>query len=201
MGAVQHIDFHLTPEEYLERERAAETKSEYFNGEIVAMAGAKWAHNVIAGRMLTKLTNAMEGRPCAALGSDMKVRIERANLFRYPDVSALCGPVDFYDDEEDVYCNPALIVEVLSPSTEKYDRTDKFGLYRLIDSLREFVLVAQDRVEVEVFRKGDDGRWRGTALTDGEDMLRLESVGCEFRVAELYVGVEIPAPGPGSDVA
>lgn len=190
MSAIPKTEPYLTPEEYLRRERAAEFKSEYFNGYVVAMAGATHAHNRLAGNFSGLLYRQLRGRPCEALGSDMKLRIEKANLFRYPDLSAFCGPIDYYDAIRDAYCNPALIVEVLSPGTENYDRTEKFALYRLVDSLREYVLVAQDRVEVEVHRKQPDGRWNATVFTELCDVARLEFVGCDLSLAELYEKVE-----------
>lgn len=190
MSVIHKTEPYLTPEEYLRRERAAEFKSEYFNGYVVAMAGAKYWHNVITGNAQISIGAQLRGRPCVALGADMKVRVERANLFRYPDLSAVCGPIDFHDEVQDAYCNPALIVEVLSPGTENYDRTQKFALYRLVDSLSEYVLVAQDRVEVEVHRKQPDGRWNATVFTELCDVARLESVGCDLSLAELYEKVE-----------
>ena len=112
MSAIAKLEPYLTPEEYLIRERAAEHKSDYFNGYVVAMAGATYHHNIIAGTVNAALIGPFRGRPCISFPADMKVRIDRANLFRYPDVSAVCGAIDFFDDEQDVYCNPAVIVEV-----------------------------------------------------------------------------------------
>ena len=142
----------LAVDEYLRQERLAESKSEYVNGSVDAMSGGTIDHNRIAGNIFWRLASQLSGRPCEVFNSDMKVRIDKANVFRYPDLSGLCGPLNFYDDAADVYRNPTLIVEVLSPSTEKLDRGEKFALYKLIDSLKEYVLVRQDRREVEVFR-------------------------------------------------
>ena len=189
MSALPRCDF-LSPEEYLVRERAAETRSEYWNGFVEAMAGASFEHNVIKHNVERLLGNQLATRACFVFSSDMKVRIERANLFRYPDVSVVCGPVAFYDEERDVYTNPALIVEVLSSSTRSVDRNAKFALYRLIDSFREYLLIAQEHLEVELFRKQPDGRWTSAVYADANDVVALESVNCTLRVGDLYAKVK-----------
>ncbi len=192
MSALPRCDF-LSPHEYLQQERAAESRSEYWNGFVEAMAGASFEHNVIKHNIERLLGNQLAHRPCFVFSSDMKVRIERANLFRYPDVSVVCGPVAFYDDERDVYTNPALIVEVLSISTGSRDRKTKFALYRLIESFSEYLLVAQHRQEVELHRKLPDGRWTSATYTASSDVLTLESVNCTLRLGDLYAKVELPA--------
>ena len=187
----------ISPEEYLVLERAAEHRSEYVNGAIVAMAGATSTHNIIAGNISRLIGNQLVDRPCVSYGSDMKVRIERANDFRYPDVSAVCGPVLFHDQTEDAYVNPALIVEVLSPGTERYDRTGKFALYRLIETFTEYLLVAQDRLHIELSRKQPDGRWRSLEFIepDPTELVILESIGCTLRIAEIYHKTALLADG------
>lgn len=122
----------------------------------------------------------------------MKVRVEKANIFRYPDVSALCGPIDVYDGEEDTYVNPQFIAEVLSPKTERYDRNDKFALYRLIDTFGEYLILAQDRMEAELHRKDPDGRWTAETYTDPGDSIELETIGVTLVLADLYAKIEIP---------
>jgi len=181
----------LTPEEYLAQERTAEFRSEYFNGVVVAMAGGTLEHSVIATELIYQLRRQIEGRPCLVFNSDMKVRVERANLFRYPDISALCGPVMLHDRERDAYCNPALIVEVLSPSTAAVDRGEKFALYRLLDSLVEYLLVAQDAPRAELFRKLPDGTWITEAFTSPEDVITLDSIGASLRLADVYSKVAL----------
>jgi Uma2 family endonuclease len=176
----------FTAEEYLRLERDAEFKSEYVNGNVYAMAGAKVNHNRIAANVLRNLGNQLRSRPCEAFGSDMKVRIDKANAFRYPDISALCGPILFHDQVQDAYCNPSVIVEVLYPSTEILDRGEKFTLYRLLDSLIEYVLVRQDRVEVEVFTRDDEGRWTSIVYNEGADSFVLSCIGCSLSLAEIY---------------
>jgi len=176
----------FTPAEYLERERAAEEKSEYLNGILVAMAGNTFAHDLIKGNIHSELNAQLKGRPCYVFTSDIKVRIERANQFRYPDVSALCGPLQFHDGEKDAYENPSLIVEVLSKSTGRHDRAQKFALYRFLDSFAEYLLVAQDRMHAELFRKQPDGQWTTESYTAPDEVVTLESVGCTLRLTEIY---------------
>ena len=178
---------YLTAEEYLRQERLAESKSEYVNGSVYAMSGASLNHNRIAGNVFVSLSNQLRGRPCEVFSSDMKVQIDRANTFRYPDVSGLCGPLSFYDDVTDAYQNPALIVEVLSPSTEKFDREEKFNLYRLLDSLQEYVLIRQDRMEVTVFTRDTDKRWPPpTVYTADQNSVPLKSLGCSLILRDIY---------------
>lgn len=190
MSALPECNY-LTPEEYLLQERAAEFRSEYWNGLVEAMAGASLEHNLLKHNIEFLLGSQLRNRPCFVFSSDMKVRVKSANLFRYPDISAVCGPVDFFDEERDVYHNPALIVEVLSPSTERYDRQRKFALYGLVESLGEYLLVSQDGTELELHRRGPDGRWTSATYTDPEAVVTLESVGCELRLSEVYAKMEL----------
>ncbi len=176
----------LSPQEYLTRERAAEHRSEYLNGLVVAMAGATLVHDLIRGNVERHLGNQFAARPCYVFGSAVKIRIERANLFRYPDISAVCGPVLFHDEVGDAYENPALIVEVLSPATERYDRIDKFALYRFLESFAEYLLLAQDRPHAELLRRQPDGQWTAQTYTAPADVITLESVDCTLRLSDLY---------------
>lgn len=191
MSALRQPRVLLTAEEYLQLERHAEFKSEYVNGHIYAMAGAKVNHNRISANALRSLGNQLASRPCEAFGSDMKVRINKANAFRYPDVSALCGPILFHDQIQDAYCNPSVIVEVLSPGTELLDRGDKFTLYRLLDTLVEYVLICQDRMEVEVFTRDEGERWSSTVYNEAADSFYLSSIDCTLPLADLYEKVTL----------
>jgi Uma2 family endonuclease len=178
-----------TPAEYLALERKAEFKSEYYKGYITAMAGASREHNVIAGNLFRKIGNQLEGRPCESYINDMRVLIERTGLYTYPDVVVVCGEAQFEDDELDTLLNPTMIAEVLSPTTESYDRGKKFGHYRQLSSLREYVLVAQDEVLVEHYiRQGD--HWLLTEFRNLDDRLRLTSIDCEVSLREIYARVE-----------
>ena len=196
MSALRQPHALLTAEEYLQLERAAEFKSEYVNGHVYAMAGAKVGHNRAARNILRHLGNQLADRPCEVFGSDMKVRIDKANVFRYPDVTGLCGPILFHDKEQDAYCNPSVIVEVLSRSTERLDRGEKFMLYRLLDSFVEYVLVSQDRVEVEVWVRNTEGRWITTIYDEITDSFALRSIGCTLTLAEIYEKVEFEGQAP-----
>jgi len=176
----------LTPQEYLEIERKAEYKSEYYAGEMFAMAGAQEPHNVIAINALAVLHSQFRGRPCRVYGSDLRVRVSQTGLYTYPDISAVCGQPRLEDDHLDTLLNPNLIIEVLSPSTEAYDRGRKFQQYRTIPSLMQYVLIASDHVYVDVYTRDQEGRWILTSAWKPEDIVELGSVECTMRVADLY---------------
>ena len=182
----------LSPSEYLFQERAAETKSDYLNGIVVAMAGAKHRHNLVAGNLYFQIRNAFVDRPCIVYGSDMKVRIERANIFRYPDISALCGPIEFFDETEDSFLNPQFIAEVLSDSTRQIDRNEKFAEYRLIDSFTEYLLVEPDELMAQLHRK-ENGRWTSADYASLDDEIHLESIDVTLNLSDVYAKVEFPA--------
>lgn len=178
----------MTPDEYLAYERASlEGKHEYVGGEIFAMAGASRRHNLIAANLTRELGNALIDRPCEVYPSDMRVgAVDRS--YRYPDVSVVCDEPRFEGDKEDVLLNPSLVVEVLSDSTEAYDRGDKFAHYRSIDSLRDYVLVSQHIERVEHFHRLASGEWRYRALGAG-DALRLDDHNVTIPVARIYTKV------------
>lgn len=181
----------LTPEQYLEIERRAEYKSEYYNGEMFAMAGAKQAHNLLVGNLVAGLHSQLRSRPCQVYPSDMRVRVKPTGLYTYPDVIAVCVEPRFLDDQKDTLLNPGLLVEVLSPSTEAYDRGRKFEQYKSIESLREYLLVASDRVHADLYTRQADGRWLLTSADNMEDSLTLESVGVRLTLADLYEKVDL----------
>ena len=190
MSAQKQIRTILTAGEYLEQERVAEFKSEYVNGDVTAMAGGSSNHDEIATNIISSLKQQLKGRPCRVFSSDFKVRIDKANGFRYPDVSGLCGPILYHDKTRDAYCNPAVIFEVLSPSTESFDRGEKFRLYRLLDSLFEYILVRQDRVEVEVWTRGADSVWTSVIYNEAIDSIRLKTLDCSLTLGDIYEKVE-----------
>jgi Uma2 family endonuclease len=184
----------FTPQEYLALERKSETRNEYYNGEIFAMSGASREHNLIAGNLFRDIGNQLEDRPCETYMNDMRVLIEATGLYTYPDVVVVCGEPRFQDREVDTLLNPAVIVEVLSPSTEAYDRGDMFRHYSRIDSLREFVLISQDRMMVERYtRQGND--WVLSDMTDPDQVLKLESIGCQIPLGRIYAKIKFPEPG------
>jgi Uma2 family endonuclease len=183
----------LTPEQYLEIERQAEFKSEYFNGEMFAMAGAKEAHNLLTMNVGFALHAPLRSRPCRIYANDMRVRVSATGLYTYPDVIAVCGERHFLDDQRDTLLNPSLIVEVLSPTTEAYDRGRKFEHYKVIESLTEYLLISSDRVHVDLFRRQPDGDWLLRSAGRIEDVLDLQSVGCRLSLVDLYEQVELAA--------
>lgn len=180
----------LTPQEYLPIERAAETRSEFYAGEMVAMAGAVESHTAIITNAVLVLGTQLRGRPCRAYPIDMRVKISETGLYTYPDLVVVCGERRFQDNRRDTLLNPTLIIEVLSSATEAYDRGEKFAHYRRLESLQEYLLVAQDRRRVERFlRQGSD--WILTEVRGEEGVLNLPSIGCALALADIYEGVEL----------
>ena len=178
-------DVWVTAEEYLARERRAETKSEYLDGRIVAMAGASRTHNFIVGDVFGELREQLRGTPCELFASDMRVRIPATGRYVYPDVVVACGDIQFEDAAVDTLLTPVVIVEVLSPATEAYDRGEKFAHYRTLPSLQEYVLVGADRPSVEHYlRQGE--QWLLTAVTDLDGVVQLPTIGCALRLRDIY---------------
>jgi Uma2 family endonuclease len=176
---------HLTVEEYLEGELTANIRHEYIAGQVFAMAGASDVHNLIAGNIYARLRAHLRGSPCRAFISDMKAQVEAADTFYYPDVIVTCDP---QDTEAYYKTRPCLIVEVLSPGTEAIDRREKLVVYRKLESLREYVLVAQDERRIEVYRRDLQGVWHLETLGP-DDELRFESLPpgvLRMTMAEVY---------------
>lgn len=180
-------------------ERASEEKHEYFNGEIFSMAGGTIIHSLITANTIRETGNVLKGKPCRVYDSNLRVRIPRSPQYTYPDLTIACEDLEFDPDDEEkhTYLNPTVIVEVLSPSTEAYDRGRKFQQYRKIQSLREYVLIAQDRAVVETFFRNDDGDWVLSSYSEVNATLVLRSVGVRIALAEIYAGVTFP---PEKDV-
>lgn len=165
-------------------------RTEFVNGEVFAMAGGSETHSLIASNVVGELRNRFKGRPCYVYTSDMKVRIDAANQCSYPDVMAVCGERQFWDDRRDVITNPTLIVEVLSDSTEAYDRGDKFAAYRLLPSLSAYLLLSQQRVSAELFVRQPGGDWLLSTYTDRREQLPLPTLDTTLPLAEVYDKVE-----------
>lgn len=180
----------LTPEAYLAHERTAAFKSEYLAGETCAMAGASERHALIVTNLVAELRQHLKDRPCRVYSNDLRVKASPTGLYTYPDVVVVCGEARFDDEQHDTLLNPTLIVEVLSESTRDYDRGGKFVHYRALESLQEYVLVAQGAVHVEHFARREDGRWLLSETNRRDDVLDLASVGCRLAVAEVYHKVE-----------
>ncbi len=189
--ATAAITKRYTPEEYLALERKADYKSEYCNGFIIGMSGASRDHNRVAGNFYRKISDQLEDGPCEAFVNNMRVRVNPTGLYTYPDVVVVCGEAQFLDDEVDTLLNPTLIADVLSPSTEDYDRGGKFSHYRTLPSLKEYVLIAQDEAMVERrVKKGK--RWVSTTYRGLEATLVLESIGCTIPFRQIYKRVKFP---------
>jgi len=184
----------ISPEEYLRQERLAESKSEYLRGEVFAMSGASYAHTVIKDNLARSLGNQMEGGPCRVLTSDMRVKVSATGLYTYPDVVIVCDAPQFEDKVFDTLLNPHVIIEVLSDSTEKYDRGKKFAHYRQIPSFQEYVLVAQDRPSMERHVRQADGTWLTSFFEDVAGTFEFASVPARIPLAEVYRDVPFPQP-------
>ena len=175
----------LTIPEYLAFERQSEMRHEYLDGEVFAMTGASRAHNLIAGNVFGEIRTQLKRRPCEVYHESMRVRTP-AGLFTYPDVVVVCGEPGFDDDHFDTLLNPVLVVEVLSPSTANYDRGMKAAEYRTIPSLREYVLVAQNRVHVEHWQRHGADEWLLKDFREPEQTLELPSIDCRLLLADVY---------------
>jgi Uma2 family endonuclease len=182
----------LSAAEYLEIERRSEVKHEYINGQMYAMSpGASNAHNLICTNLVVALGGQTRGRSCVVYHADMRVKVSPTGMYTYPDIAALCGKPSFEPSVVDTLLNPSVIIEVLSSSTEAYDRGAKFAHYRRLESLQDYVLVSQGRIRVEHFVR-DDSEWRLSELGDPEALLRLAPIGCEISLGEIYRGIELP---------
>jgi Uma2 family endonuclease len=177
---------YLTPEQYLLRERTAEFRSEYFRGETFAMAGASANHNLIVLNTGASLREQLKPRPCRVFPSDLKLLVKATGLFTYPDVSVVCGEPQLESDHGDVLLNPIVLVEVLSDSTEAYDRGKKFGHYRTIPSLMHYVLIAQDRYAIECYTRQPDETWNLSASVESSGIISLAAIDCQLAATEVY---------------
>lgn len=185
---------YISPEEYLIAERESLEKHEYFDGEIFQMAGASLKHTEITGNISAGLHGQLKGRSCRVLQSDMRVHIPKTGLFTYPDVLVVCGKPEFLPDTNlDTLINPILIVEVLSSSTEGYDKGAKFDNYRSLDSLREYVLVSQDAKKVMRYTKQTDGSWVLMDFIGDKTEIELVSIECRLTIEDIYDKVEFDA--------
>lgn len=179
----------ITPEEYLAIERDVEAKHEFYRGEMFAMGGASREHNLITGNAGASLHAQLANLPCEAYQNDMRVKVGASGLYTYPDVVVTCEKPRFEDAKFDTLLNPQSIIEVLSDTTEKYDRGKKFELYRQMESLREYVLVSQDRAHIEVFARDGDGSWKLSEATGLDSAIELTAIGCRLALADVYAKV------------
>ncbi len=192
-----------SPEAYLTAEREATHRHEYVDGEVYAMSGASLPHITISTNIAVCLGSQLRGGPCRLAFHDLKVRSADMRSWFYPDFAVVCGQPVFHDELQDVLLNPVAVIEVLSPSTERYDRGAKFERYREIESLQAYVLVAQDRPVVETFHRDGTGVWTFVAASGLDAVAELTPVSAKLRLAEVYEGVEFPErpviPHPGHE--
>ena len=188
---VSQLSTQISPEEYLEFERKSASKHEYLKGEVFPMTGASLKHNLISVNITAEFRRQLKQTDCKVVTNDMRVKAPGATLYTYPDVVAYCGEPLLEDEQFDTLLNPCLIVEVLSKSTAAYDQEEKFGYYRTIESLNEYVLVAQNAHHVAQFAKQPDGRWLLTDIRGLESSVALTSVPCTLALEEIYDGVSV----------
>ena len=181
----------LTPEQYLSLERSSEMRHEFLDGLVYAMAGESPDHSTICFNLASIIGPQIRDKHCRGFSPNMKVRTGLGDLYAYPDLMVVCGQPGFHDEHGDVLLNPAVVFEVLSPSTEKYDWGEKFRRYRTeIDSLHDYVLVAQDRMLIEHHREAD-GTWSSTAITGRDGTLTLDSIDCQIPLHEVYRNTKV----------
>jgi Uma2 family endonuclease len=184
----------ITPEEYLRLERAAETRSEYLDGQMIPMPGASREHNLIVANLLLTLGNELFDRPFEIYPSEMRVKVNFTGLYTYPDVVVAASHPHFEDHHVDTLLDPILLIEVLSKSTESYDRGRKFSHYRAVESLLEYVLVTQSECRIEQYVRQADGKWLYAESTDPDGSIELSSIACRLPLTRVYHKVEFPNP-------
>jgi Uma2 family endonuclease len=193
---------HFSPEEYLAFERGTDARHEYLDGHVYAMAGESIEHSRICVNVAGELRSRLKGRPCEVLSPNMKVVTSPAGLFSYPDVVVLCGEPRFYDERRDILTNPTVVFEVLPPSTEAYDRGEKFLRYRTqIEALREYVLVSQHRPLVEHYVRQPDGSWSYSSAGSLDEAIDMVSIDCRLPLSEIYDRIVFPAGAGGYSLA
>lgn len=185
----------LTPEEYLRLERLAETRSEFFDGEVIPMPGVTRQHNRINGNLVFELQGQLLDRPCEIFFCELKVKIPATGSYAYPDVAVLCGEPAFEDKKLDTLLNPQLLIEVLSESTEAHDRGRKLHQYRSIQTLQEYILISQTEYHVESYSRQPSGEWVYSDITDPQGTIVLNSIDCRLPVARVYRTVVFKTEG------
>lgn len=183
---------YVSPEDYLRLERDATYKHEYYAGEILAMAGASFAHNQICANLTASLVSLLRGRGCTPVGSDQRVHVKNKSSFLYPDLSVVCGRPEFLEDKKpDTLLNPVFIAEVLSTSTKDKDRGEKFMLYRQLTSLRHYLLLDSESVHAELYSLDRQGHWVLTETRELNSVLDLAALGCQLSLTDAYEGVTL----------
>jgi Uma2 family endonuclease len=183
----------MTPDEYLKFERASEEKHEYFAGEIFAMSGASENHNVIVGNLIATIHPQLRQKPCKIYPSDMRIKISSTGLYTYPDVTVVCGTPELEDNYVDTLLNSNVIIEVLSPSTEAYDRGKKFRHYKTIKSLQDYILISQDSMRIEHFALRDN-EWAYADAEVPNAVITLPSIDCTLNLSDVYEKITFDKP-------
>jgi len=176
----------ISHQEYFDMEEAAEYKSEYYHGEIFAMSGASFNHNIISGNTFALLHNSLDNSDCIVFNSDMKTEVDKERHYTYPDISIVCGDVEFAENRNDTVANPLVIVEILSDSTKDYDRGSKFTAYRNIASLKDYILIDQYAYHVEYFHKDESGKWSLDEFKNVNDTFKISSIDVELSMKKIY---------------
>ncbi|MEO0059341.1 MAG: hypothetical protein RLZZ312_988 [Bacteroidota bacterium] len=181
---------YISAEEYLYYERKAETKHEYFQGEIFAMSGASFVHNRIFSNTLADVVTKLKGKKCNAFGSDLRIHIPKNTLYTYPDITVICGKIENTDDSFDTAKNPTVIFEILSKSTRNYDKGQKFTLYRDIETLKEYILIDSEKLSIEKFSKNNDNSWTLTEFQALSDIFHIKAIAIDLALIDIYDGVD-----------
>lgn len=176
---------HISLEEYFKLEETSDIKYEYYQGKVFAMAGASENHNLIFTAIYLSLGNLLDGKSCRPYSSDFRLKVEAVNVYTYPDISVICGETRLADGRQDVFTNPTVLIEILSESTEAYDRGKKSEFYRRIPSLREYLLIAQDKTHVERYRRQDHD-WLLTEFWALDELVALDSIECSLSLEAIY---------------
>jgi Uma2 family endonuclease len=182
---------YYTIEEYLTFERASQTKHELYKGEIFDMAGASFNHNQIQMNFIGEVRGYLKGKSCNVFGSDLRIHVPVNSLFTYPDAIIICGAPQLMDEEFDTILNPSVIVEILSPATQRYDRGEKFMLYRSITSLQEYILIDSESITIEHYKRNNNNTWLLQEWKERTDTLTITTIGLSLPLEELYGGVRI----------
>lgn len=188
MSALPEIPW--TGKDYLAFERESDEKHEFVDGVVYAMTGASERHNLVTGSTYASLYSQLRKRPCRVYPSDMRVKVAQTGIYTYPDISIVCEPPRFEDDQQDTLLNPVVLIEVLSPSTENYDRGKKFQHYRTLESLQEYLLIAQDSPHIEHYRRQTDNQWLLTDVAQADAVIELPSIACMLALADVYEKVD-----------
>jgi Uma2 family endonuclease len=184
--AVAYGKMKYTIEEYLAMEKESETKHEYYQGEIFAMAGVGLPHNIIFSNLFGRLASFLKGKSCRPFGSDFRVHIPQNTLFTYPDISIVCGEITTRENDDENLLNPAVIIEILSPSTRSYDKGRKFSLYKQIPSLKEYILVDSEALKVEAWFVNPDGYWELKEYQKKEEQFYIQTIELSLLLTDIY---------------